>query len=51
MGTKLVDVIRVTDEFNASFARVGLRRRSVLTLGLPLGEPLGQRQRLALLLA
>ncbi|OKI12025.1 M48 family metallopeptidase [Streptomyces sp. CB03911] len=49
VGTKPVDVIRVTDEFNASFARVGLRRRSVLTLGLPLWEPLGQGQRLALL--
>ncbi|MET9614691.1 M48 family metallopeptidase [Kitasatospora indigofera] len=49
VGTRPVDVIRVTDEFNASFARVGLRRRSVLTLGLPLWEPLGPGQRLALL--
>ncbi|WP_329498945.1 M48 family metallopeptidase [Kitasatospora herbaricolor] len=49
VGTGPVDVIRVTDEFNASFGRVGLGRRSVLTLGLPLWEALGDGQRLALL--
>ncbi|MCX5210230.1 M48 family metallopeptidase [Kitasatospora sp. NBC_00240] len=49
VGSRPVDMIRVTDEFNASFNRVGLRRRSVLTLGLPLWEPLGDGQRLALL--
>ncbi|MFC8447972.1 M48 family metallopeptidase [Kitasatospora sp. NPDC057223] len=49
VGGRPVDVVRVTGEFNASFGRVGLRRRSVLTLGLSLWEPLTGGQRLALL--
>ncbi|MFJ8623658.1 M48 family metalloprotease [Kitasatospora sp. NPDC093550] len=44
-----MDVIQVTDEFNASYGLVGLRRRSVLRLGLPLWEVLDDRERTALL--
>lgn len=49
LGAPRVDVIRVDDDFNASMAVVGLRRRSVLTLGLPFWETLDDRQRVALL--
>jgi Zn-dependent protease with chaperone function len=43
-----VDVIVVTHEFNASFAVVGLRRRHVLTLGLPLLAALDAQEVVAL---
>ncbi|GAA0701323.1 hypothetical protein GCM10010193_65200 [Kitasatospora atroaurantiaca] len=49
VGTRPVDMIRVTDDFNAGFGRFGLRRRSVLRLGLPLWVPLTPQQRVALL--
>ncbi|MFF2076260.1 M48 family metalloprotease [Kitasatospora sp. NPDC058162] len=49
VGARPVDVIRITDEFNASYGLVGLRRRSVLRIGLPLWEVLDERQRIALL--
>ncbi|WP_371484235.1 M48 family metalloprotease [Kitasatospora sp. NBC_00315] len=49
VGARPVDHIRVTDEFNASFGRYGLRRRSVLVLGLPLWVSLGPQERVALL--
>ncbi len=49
VGAQPVDSIRVTREFNASFGRAGLRRRSRLTLGLPLWTVLTPQQRLALL--
>lgn len=49
VGARPVDVIQITDEFNASYGLVGLRRRSVLRIGLPLWEVLDERQRIALL--
>ncbi|MEU4586796.1 M48 family metallopeptidase [Kitasatospora aureofaciens] len=49
VGARPVDVIQVTDEFNASYGLVGLRRRSVLRIGLPLWEVLDDRERTALL--
>lgn len=49
LGAAPVAVIRVTDEFNASYGLVGLRRRPVLELGLPFWEVLDDRQRIALL--
>ncbi|MFG3228726.1 M48 family metalloprotease [Kitasatospora sp. NPDC048194] len=49
VGAAPVDVIRITGEFNASYGLVGLRRRSVLELGLPLWEVLDDRERIALL--
>ncbi|MFB7617630.1 M48 family metalloprotease [Kitasatospora sp. NPDC056181] len=49
VGAGPVGVIRVDGEFNASVEAVGLRRRNVLTLGLPLWEALGEQERVALL--
>ncbi|MGV9269358.1 M48 family metallopeptidase [Kitasatospora sp. NPDC003701] len=49
VGAGPVGVIRVDDAFNASMSVVGLRRRSVLTLGLPFWEVLGEQERVALL--
>ncbi|GAA4572162.1 hypothetical protein GCM10023193_62880 [Planotetraspora kaengkrachanensis] len=49
LGVRPVDLIRVTPEFNASFGRAGLRRRSVLTIGLALWELLTPQARIALL--
>ncbi|MFF4648619.1 M48 family metalloprotease [Streptomyces sp. NPDC001380] len=44
-----VHLVRVTPEFNASYGRVGLRRRGVLTIGLALWEVLTPQERIALL--
>ncbi|MEV7179780.1 M48 family metallopeptidase [Kitasatospora sp. NPDC093679] len=49
LGGRPVDVILVTEDFNAGFGRIGLRRRHVLRLGLPLWAVLDPGQRLALL--
>ncbi|MFF7459300.1 M48 family metalloprotease [Kitasatospora sp. NPDC008115] len=49
LGAPPVGVIRVTEDFNASMGVVGLRRTSVLTIGLPLWEALDDQQRVALL--
>ncbi|MFB7471261.1 M48 family metallopeptidase [Kitasatospora sp. NPDC056184] len=49
LGAPPVGAIRVAEDFNASMAVVGLRRRSVLTVGLPLWEALDEQQRIALL--
>ena len=49
LGTRPPDLIAVDTSFNATYTRVGMRRRVMLTLGLPLWETLGPEQRLALL--
>ncbi|MFD0351524.1 M48 family metallopeptidase [Kitasatospora aburaviensis] len=49
LGAPKVDVIRVDGEFNASMGVVGLRRTSVLTIGLPLWEAMDDQQRIAML--
>lgn len=49
LGAPPVDVIRVDEDYNASMGVVGLRRTSVLTLGLPLWEVLDDRARVAML--
>jgi len=49
LGTRPPDLIAVDAGFNATYTRVGMRRRVLLTLGLPLWETLGPEQRLALL--
>ncbi|MFC1441422.1 M48 family metallopeptidase [Streptacidiphilus sp. N1-10] len=49
LGCSPAHLIIVNGRFNASYARIGLRRRSVLTLGLPLWETLTPQQRIALL--
>ncbi|MFJ3791261.1 M48 family metallopeptidase [Kitasatospora sp. NPDC090091] len=49
LGAPKVDVIQVDGEFNASMGVVGLRRTSVLTIGLPLWEAMDDQQRIAML--
>lgn len=49
VGAPQAHLIRVTPQFNASYGRVGLRRRSILTLGLALWEVLTPQERIALL--
>jgi hypothetical protein len=49
VGADPVDVVVVTGEWNASYGAVGLRRRHVLELGLPLWDALDGQQRVALL--
>jgi Zn-dependent protease with chaperone function/predicted RNA-binding Zn-ribbon protein involved in translation (DUF1610 family) len=49
LGTPPLRLIRVDGRHNASYQRVGLRQRPVLTLGLPLWETLSPQQRVALL--
>ncbi|MER5637159.1 M48 family metallopeptidase [Kitasatospora sp. NPDC002227] len=49
LGAQPVHLIRTNGRFNASFGRVGLRRRSVLTIGIPLWQALTPQQRVALL--
>ncbi len=49
LGAPRPDVILVDAEFNASCSTVGLRRRRVLCLGLPLWTALPPQQRLALI--
>jgi len=49
IGAPRPAVITITPEFNASCARVGVRRRVVLMIGLPLWVALGPQARLALL--
>ncbi|MGF1427055.1 M48 family metalloprotease [Kitasatospora sp. LaBMicrA B282] len=49
LGVRRPDRIRITDSYNASYARIGLRRRVSLTLGLPLWTALTGPERLALL--
>ena len=49
LDTKPVDLIAVDHEFNASWQIVGLRRRRVLQLGLPLLAMLEPQERIALI--
>ncbi|GLY84345.1 M48 family metallopeptidase [Actinoallomurus iriomotensis] len=49
VGAAPVHTVVVTGEFNASYGAVGLRRRHVLTIGLPIWDPLTGQQRVALL--
>ncbi len=49
LGVRHVDVLVVDHEFNASWSILGLRRRSVLTLGFPLLRMLEPQQRVALI--
>jgi Zn-dependent protease with chaperone function len=49
LGTRGPDIIVVDGRFNASYQRVGWRRRVVLTLGLPLWLSLSEQERVALL--
>ncbi|OIK23124.1 M48 family metalloprotease [Streptomyces malaysiense] len=49
LGTDPPSMIVVDGRYNASYRRIGLRRRPVLTLGLPLWETLSPVQRLALI--
>jgi Zn-dependent protease with chaperone function len=49
LGAKPVDLIVATHDFNAGYGAVGLRRRRILFLGLPLWNPLTDEQRIALL--
>jgi len=48
-GSKPPEVLVVSADFNASVGRAGLRRRLVMTIGLPLWQALDDRQRLAVL--
>ena len=48
LGTRSIDVLVVDDEYNASWQIVGIRRRRVLTLGLPLQTALDPPERVAL---
>lgn len=49
VGAPAVHELRVTGEFSASYAKVGLRRRGSLTIGLALWETLDPPARVALL--
>lgn len=49
LQTRAVDRIVIDSEFNASWAMVGLRRRRVLTLGLPLLAALDPEERVAII--
>jgi Zn-dependent protease with chaperone function len=49
LETATVDLLVVDGELNASWGVVGLRRRRVLTIGLPLFAALGAQERVALL--
>jgi Zn-dependent protease with chaperone function len=49
LGVKPVDVIVADRDFNASWAVLGLRRRRVLSLGLPLVAVLEPQERVALI--
>ncbi|WP_037604989.1 M48 family metalloprotease [Streptacidiphilus rugosus] len=49
LGTRGPDLVVVDRRFNASYARVGLRRRVVLRIGLPLWVSLDEQERVALL--
>lgn len=49
VGSPLPDVVQLSHEWNASVAVVGLARRRVLTLGLPLWAALRPQERVALL--
>jgi Zn-dependent protease with chaperone function len=48
LSTPSVDAVVISDEFNASWAVVGVRRRRVLTLGLPLLSALRPAELVAL---
>jgi Zn-dependent protease with chaperone function len=49
LATAPVTVLRIDPAFNASWAALGLRRRRVLTLGLPLLTALEPQERVALI--
>ncbi|MFC1413092.1 M48 family metallopeptidase [Streptacidiphilus sp. N1-12] len=49
LHTHRAELIVIDPRFNASYQRVGVRRRAVLTLGLPLWEILDPAERTALL--
>ncbi|SIS24557.1 Zn-dependent protease with chaperone function [Microbispora rosea] len=49
LGVAHADMIRVTPDYNATFGKRGLRRRTVLTIGLALWEVLSPQERVALL--
>jgi Zn-dependent protease with chaperone function len=49
LNTRPIDVIAIESIFNASFTQVGLRRRRVMALGLPLFHILDDREKLALI--
>jgi Zn-dependent protease with chaperone function len=48
LPTRPPDVVQLDSSYNASFARFGLRRRSALTLGLPLFAVAEPQERVAL---
>ncbi|GAB3989193.1 hypothetical protein GCM10029978_113650 [Actinoallomurus acanthiterrae] len=49
VGARPVDVIVVDRLFNASYTAVGLRRRRIVTIGLPLWNSLSPQERLSVL--
>jgi Zn-dependent protease with chaperone function len=49
LGARRVHAVVVSGSFNASYGTVGLRRRPVLEIGLPLWEALSGQRRVALL--
>jgi Zn-dependent protease with chaperone function len=48
LHAKPIDGIQITLDFNASYARLGLRQKTLLTLGLPLLAVLDSPERIAL---
>lgn len=49
LGAKNIDVIYIESDFSAAFATVGLRRKNVLFLGIPLFSILTPEERVALI--
>jgi Zn-dependent protease with chaperone function len=49
MDARPVDAVVVSPAFNATYGAVGLRRRRVLEIGLPLWDVLSEQQRVALI--
>jgi Zn-dependent protease with chaperone function len=49
MNARPVDAVVVSSMFNAAYGTVGLRRRRVLKIGLPLWDSLSEQERVALI--
>ena len=49
LGTRRVDLVTVDDEWNASWSVLGLRRKRVVSVGLPLLAALARQERVSVL--
>lgn len=49
LGVTEVDGIIIDEDFNASFGRYGIKKKKILTIGLPLFSILGDKEKVALI--